>query len=685
MPTKDFSVSLTIEAFLEGFDQISKGIENATKKIEKFGSSLEKAGKSLSIGLTIPLTGFAALAIKNFDQAEKAAANLRNSLANLGITSESTFNAINADAEKLANNSVFGKSEILNDVSAKLLQFRNITEDAFPTATQLAVDLAAKFNVDLAQAASTVGKALNQPLDGLNSLNRIGIQFTNVEKQQVEQLLAANKGFEAQQLIIDKLNRSVAGAAETLSKTALGPLQRLRKNFGDFTEQFGKAILTVFNPFIEKLNEILVRNQNLGSSFTELAVKIGSVGIALGPVLATFGAFLKNISVLINPFTILLGVLIGVTSALDFLADRFAFTSRILSFLNTISFSVVATLTFMVEVLVTAARGWAELGAIIEKVTRINLGIEGFKNGLITIENAVREFRQRTSDIANQEALNIFKGEKRDVLSFNDIFKDFDTFLQDMNKAGEKAGGQLKLGAIDGFNKPPRLEERLSQAGQIISDSFATTFSNIESGAESLGQAFSNLGKRIIDGLFGAAVQNAFNALFRSLGGIFTEAGIQDGSLNITGQPISTSGVETAAEGGLILGPGSGTSDSILARLSNGEFVMPAKRVAQFGVAFFENLRRGLTPSFYNGGYIKNFGNYLNSVPRFADGGIVNSSRVSTPVSVVVNNNSSTPLQQTRTVQTEDINGIIVTVFLDDLKKNGRISQGISKGFNIKR
>ncbi len=48
-----------------------------------------------------------------------------------------------------------------------------------------------------------------------------------------------------------------------------------------------------------------------------------------------------------------------------------------------------------------------------------------------------------------------------------------------------------------------------------------------------------------------------------------------------------------SAEGGLITGPGTGTSDSIPRWLSNGEFVIPAKRVEEFGAGFFEGIRTG--------------------------------------------------------------------------------------------
>ena len=47
------------------------------------------------------------------------------------------------------------------------------------------------------------------------------------------------------------------------------------------------------------------------------------------------------------------------------------------------------------------------------------------------------------------------------------------------------------------------------------------------------------------------------------------------------------------ATGGLIRGPGTSTSDSILRRLSDGEYVIPANRVSEFGVDFFDAIRSG--------------------------------------------------------------------------------------------
>jgi TP901 family phage tail tape measure protein len=58
------------------------------------------------------------------------------------------------------------------------------------------------------------------------------------------------------------------------------------------------------------------------------------------------------------------------------------------------------------------------------------------------------------------------------------------------------------------------------------------------------------------------------------------------------------------AAGGFVTGPGSGTSDSILTWLSNGEYVMPAHVVKQMGVGFFDQLRGVKTPGFAAGGLV---------------------------------------------------------------------------------
>jgi hypothetical protein len=125
-----------------------------------------------------------------------------------------------------------------------------------------------------------------------------------------------------------------------------------------------------------------------------------------------------------------------------------------------------------------------------------------------------------------------------------------------------------------------------------------------------------NLGNAIVDGIV-KAIQSAagriWEAIKQALG--FGGGGLVGGGEE-TGLPM--------ASGGMVGGRGSGTSDSNLAWLSRGEFVVPARAVAQPGVlALLEKLRRGALDGFAMGGLVPS----MARIPAFADGGMVGTRR----------------------------------------------------------
>lgn len=127
--------------------------------------------------------------------------------------------------------------------------------------------------------------------------------------------------------------------------------------------------------------------------------------------------------------------------------------------------------------------------------------------------------------------------------------------------------------------------------------------------------------QQIVMALFGRAIQAAQLAALAPMAaataGLWapaaTAASIATfGGAAVSGAAMAKTAITTAAlgfaEGGLVTGPGTGTSDSIFARLSNGEYVMPASAVQAYGVGFFEDLRAGRMPE-------------LASAPAAAGGG----------------------------------------------------------------
>ncbi|AYC32727.1 phage tail protein [Pseudomonas cavernae] len=100
------------------------------------------------------------------------------------------------------------------------------------------------------------------------------------------------------------------------------------------------------------------------------------------------------------------------------------------------------------------------------------------------------------------------------------------------------------------------------------------------------------------------------------------------------------------AIGGLIQGPGSGTSDSILARLSNGEFVMRAAAVQHYGPELLQQFNSLRLPKFAAGGFV---GNRLTPSIPAADG-VLNAAMHDTPkslgtVNLTIDGNRLPPLK----------------------------------------
>lgn len=116
--------------------------------------------------------------------------------------------------------------------------------------------------------------------------------------------------------------------------------------------------------------------------------------------------------------------------------------------------------------------------------------------------------------------------------------------------------------------------------------------------------------KPTLDPAAAAEVQGAVQALATALGQTLT--------IPVRVVPVYPEGVTPAvsgrdpdvsppggfAAGGHIRGPGTGTSDSILARLSNGEFVMRAAAVRAYGPALLEKMNGLRLPKFADGGLI---------------------------------------------------------------------------------
>jgi hypothetical protein len=275
--------------------QFQKGIERAQKDLQKFGKKMQGIGKSMSTYVTAPLAGIAALSVSAWDKQAQAIAQVEAGLKSTGNMVGFTSQELQKMASELQNNSLFGDEEILQKVTAQMLTFTNVTGDAFSGAQQAVLDLSARLGTDLQSSALMVGKALNDPVQGITAMSRAGVQFSEDQKQLIKSLVETGNRAEAQRIILAELETQYGGSAKAAAEVGAGPMIQLKNSIGDLTEEFGKIITEALSPFIDFLKEMVVRFQNVDESTKKWIVVIGGLAAAIGPVIAVIGTDRKSV------------------------------------------------------------------------------------------------------------------------------------------------------------------------------------------------------------------------------------------------------------------------------------------------------------------------------------------------------------------------------------------------------
>ena len=141
---------------------------------------------------------------------------------------------------------------------AMLMTFTQIGRDVFPDATRTLLDMATAMNSGAAPSAEQLksqaiqlGKALNAPADGLTALTRVGVTFSEAQKQQVKDMVAAGNVAGAQTLILKELQTEFGGSAEAAGKTFGGQLAILKNRLLDVAESIGTSLLPQLQSFIQ--------------------------------------------------------------------------------------------------------------------------------------------------------------------------------------------------------------------------------------------------------------------------------------------------------------------------------------------------------------------------------------------------------------------------------------------------
>lgn len=260
--------------------------------------------------------------------------------------------------------------------------------------------------------------------------------------------------------------------------------------------------------------------------------------------------------------------------------------------------------------LTTAARERAKVAAQLETVAKQANAAAGLGENVVTkeqrarIEEVTEAYGKATEAIERATiAQSIRRGRQTSFLDPQDV--QIAEQLRGLYPDVATALNSVEASAL-------RTNEAMRSIGSTMSSSLTTGLADILDGTKSVSTGFADMSQAIVRALEEAMIKMLIvQPLMRTLSG---GLGFADGGLVGGAAPVAK------ADGGYISGPGTATSDSIPARLSNGEFVVRASAVAKHR-AVLEAINSDRIPRFADGGLVGNAGS--GAAPMIAPSNVI--------------------------------------------------------------
>lgn len=238
-------------------------IDDATSKVNAFGDNIndfgakidktlrgaEDASKKFALALAGIGAGLIAIGVTSVNAArdqiaadKQLEAVLKSTKGAAGLAADEIKNM----ADELSHVTNF-TDDAIQQGQNMLLTFTKIGKDVFPEATETMLNMSAAMGTDLKGSAIQLGKALNDPIQGISALSRVGVSFTDEQKSVIESLVKTGDVAGAQKIILNELATEFGGVA----KAVADPITILKNEIGNMAEAIGFKLM----PYVTQVTD----------------------------------------------------------------------------------------------------------------------------------------------------------------------------------------------------------------------------------------------------------------------------------------------------------------------------------------------------------------------------------------------------------------------------------------------
>lgn len=311
---------LILEILAENKDAIKKILE-VDKSSEKFAKKSEGLFDKMQknwLKLTTAIGG-TVLVMKDIIQEtvreHQVQAQLASVLKSTGQAAGLTAKEINEMAAGLSKATTFSQGQIVAGQNL-LLTFTRIGKDVFPAATETILNMSEALGQDLKASALQLGKALNDPIEGVGALRRVGVQFTAEQENMIKALLKTGDIMGAQRIILKELSTEFGGSARAQAETFGGSLQQMTNTINDMKVKIGEALIPVIQVFVKIL-------KGAAEFFTSLPKPIQTIIVGIVGLAAAFKGLSVAMTLLnFNPVVLGITAVVAVMGGLIYLMAK---------------------------------------------------------------------------------------------------------------------------------------------------------------------------------------------------------------------------------------------------------------------------------------------------------------------------------------------------------------------------
>ena len=274
---------------LKARDEASSVLQKAGRSMIDFGDVAKKA----ALGLGVAVAVIAAASVNAAADAQLISSQTASVLASTRGAAGMTQKAVEDLATSLSLVTPF-EDDLIQKTENMILTFTNISKEIFPQVTETALNMARALGGEPVQQSIALGKALNDPIQGMTALRRVGVSFTEDQVKVVKALQESGDIMGAQKIILKELAVEFGGSARAAGQTFTGQLAIAQNALGNVAEAIGGPLIGALADLLRSVTPTIVAfGEQIPAAFELLRTRV------IPPVVAAVQLLKKNWDVLV--------------------------------------------------------------------------------------------------------------------------------------------------------------------------------------------------------------------------------------------------------------------------------------------------------------------------------------------------------------------------------------------------